>query len=65
MDADVLVHEAAHHLGEHATHPIELRCGTLAVLLLLAGSIPRSGRALQSPPTLASAGRFTGRQQAA
>jgi hypothetical protein len=41
MNTDVLTHDTPHRLGERATRPIELRDGTLAALLLLAGSIPR------------------------
>jgi hypothetical protein len=33
-------------MGENATHPIEPRCGTLAVLLLLLGISPLRRRAL-------------------
>jgi hypothetical protein len=44
MNADVLTHGTAYRLGENATRPIELRNGTLAALLLLAGFIPRRPR---------------------
>ncbi|MFM2450927.1 MAG: hypothetical protein RIS44_3377, partial [Pseudomonadota bacterium] len=39
-------HEHPLKLGESATRPIEQRCGTLAALLLLAGTSPQRRRAL-------------------
>jgi hypothetical protein len=46
-----------HHLsGESATHPIERRCGTLAALLLLAGTSPQRRRALPAHRTAAHSG---------
>jgi hypothetical protein len=42
MVVDVLDHDAAHLLGERATHPIEPPWGALGALLVLAGmSLPR------------------------
>jgi hypothetical protein len=41
MDADVLIHNTTHRVGDRATHPIELGNGTLAavsrVVVTLAG----------------------------
>jgi hypothetical protein len=48
MNADVLIHDMTHRVGKRATHPIELRNGTLAALFLLAEFIPRRRHALQS-----------------
>jgi hypothetical protein len=42
MNIDFSSHDIVHLLGESATHPIELCCGTLAALLLLAGTSPKS-----------------------
>jgi hypothetical protein len=41
MDTEFVDHEDLQPMGESATHPIELRCGTLAALLLLAGTRPQ------------------------
>jgi hypothetical protein len=46
MNAHFCTHDHVHPLGERATHPIELRYGTPAALLLLAGMSPQRRRAL-------------------
>jgi hypothetical protein len=52
MNIDVLTHDTPHLLDEPATHPIELRYGTLAAKLLLAGSIPRRRLPCRAHPCL-------------
>jgi hypothetical protein len=58
MDTKFVDHEDVHPLGESATHPIELRCGTLAALLLLAGMSPPRRRALPAHRGAARSGAF-------
>jgi hypothetical protein len=58
MNTDISAHDHFQHLGESATHPIELRCGTLAALLLLAGTSPQRRRALPSNRITAHLGVF-------
>lgn len=51
-------HRHAHHhqTGENATRPIAPRCGTLAALLLVAGSSQPPRRALPAHPITAHSG---------
>jgi hypothetical protein len=56
MNAYELAHVQRHLLGDSATHPIELRCGTLAALLLLAGMSPQRRRALPAHRIAAHSG---------
>jgi hypothetical protein len=49
MNIDFSSHDIVHLLGESATHPIELRCGALAALLLLAGTSPQRSRLASAP----------------
>ena len=46
MNIETFAHGTPHLMGGGATHPIELRCGTLAALLLVAGSSQPPCRAL-------------------
>ncbi|MFY7940919.1 MAG: hypothetical protein ACOVOX_08430 [Burkholderiaceae bacterium] len=56
MNAHISTHDHAHRSGESATHPIDLRCGTLAALLLLAGTSPQRRRALPTHRIAAHSG---------
>lgn len=56
MTIEISSHSRVHLLGENATHPIELRYGTLAALLRLAGMSPQRCRALPSPRITAHSG---------
>jgi hypothetical protein len=56
MNAKLSSHGKHHHLGDSATHPIEPRCGTLAALLLLAGTSPQRRRALPAHRIAAHSG---------
>jgi hypothetical protein len=44
MNAEICIHDNPHLLGESATHPTEPRYGTLAALLLLAGTEGRGSK---------------------
>lgn len=46
MSIELSRHEHLEQLGESATYPIDLRCGMLAALLLLAGMSPQLRLAL-------------------
>jgi len=46
MDIDLATHVDLHRWCDSAARPIEPRCGTLAALLLLAGTSPQRRRAL-------------------
>ena len=48
MDTKISLHENHCRLGESATHPIELRYGTLTALLLVAGMSPQPRHALSA-----------------
>ena len=56
MNTEIYIHDDPHDLGEGATHPIEPRCGTLAALLLLAGTCPQRRRALPAHRSAAHSG---------
>jgi hypothetical protein len=56
MASEVHLHDHPHLLSESATHPIEPRCGTLAALLLLAGTSPQQRRALPAHRITADSG---------
>jgi hypothetical protein len=56
MNATFSSHGKHHHSGDSATHPIEPRCGTLAALLLLAGTSPQRRRALPAHRIAAHSG---------
>jgi hypothetical protein len=56
MNADISANDHVHRCGESATHPIELYCGTLAALLLLAGSSPQRRHALPTHRSTAHSG---------
>jgi hypothetical protein len=47
--------------GPNATHPIEPRCGTLAALLLLAGTSPQRRHALPAHRRAAHSGASLGK----
>lgn len=48
MGSDIAAHDHIHRLGESATHPIELRYGTLTALLLVAGTSPQPRHACRA-----------------
>ena len=56
MNAHYFACEPNHLVGESATHPMGQRCGALAALLRLAGTIPRGGRALPERHSAAPSG---------
>ena len=56
MDSGFWAHDHLHLLGDSATHPIEPRWRTLAVLRLLAGMSPQRRRALPARPNTAQHG---------
>jgi hypothetical protein len=58
MNADFSDDDNTHLLGESATRPSELRCATLAALLLVAGIRPPPRRALPSHRIAAHSGAF-------
>jgi hypothetical protein len=56
INTEVSTHGHPQRLGDSATHPIEPRSGTLAALLLLAGTSPRRRRALPAHRITAHSG---------
>jgi hypothetical protein len=56
MNAYLFGFECQIQFGPSATHPIELRCGTLAALLLLAGTSPQRRLALPAHRITAHSG---------
>jgi len=56
MNAEFPSHDNLHLVGDTATHPIEPRYGTLAALLLLAGTSPQRRRALPAHRIAARSG---------
>ncbi|MFM2450680.1 MAG: hypothetical protein RIS44_3130 [Pseudomonadota bacterium] len=56
MNAQVLGFERQIQFGPSATPPIELCCGTLTALLLLAGTSPQRRHALPAHRTTAHSG---------
>jgi hypothetical protein len=58
MNIQISSHESLCLLGENATHPIELRYGTMAALLLVAGICPPPRRALPAHRSAAHSGAF-------
>jgi hypothetical protein len=58
MNIQISSHESLCLLGESATRPIDLRYGTLAALLLVAGISPPPRRALPAHHSAAHSGAF-------
>ncbi len=58
MNTDIFFHDHLYLYSHSATHPIELRCGTLAALLLLAGTSPPRRPALPAHRSAAHSGVF-------
>ena len=56
MNTDFRTHDHARLSGDGATHPIEPRYGTLAALLLLAGTSPQRRHALPAHRIAAHSG---------
>jgi len=56
MNTEIFHFEPNHLEGENATHPIEPRCGALALLLLFAGISLRRLRVAPAPRIAAHSG---------